>query len=650
MAWNGRNVSILGDKPGVKDDAAAPTKNTGDNSKTTSNNQATGDASDAKKKSAPAPAPTLPSVWNGRHQKIITSRDPSKDKDTPGSETSSLASGAPAFFRSPSPAISSISSVSKTMKDLVVISPPKDDLKSVVPKEKEDETTNSTAGSSITKSIDTEDRGAGAALDVKVVTTQVVTATVASSDKKDGKDESSSEETAGASSATESSNNIRSKTHHAKTKSPNNANSVQRRPGSKGGARGNNTNGNNNNRLNYTRGVSNGSARRRANNNNADKPVRSFYTYPPARGTNRNAAPFIPYKRAFDPHKATAIKMAKKAQDNEDRSLFTSNARIDAKIIKFDEKKTEELQGFVSDPPFFSIDVECIATGYGSCAKGINDGCGNVGGDEEGVPAGQYNDGSHRYPGRVAMVDSDGNVLANIIVRPPQEGKGVVSYLTPLTGLTSEQCLGEDAKPLAEVVAIVKGLLSPDAVLVGQAIDHDVEWLGLVPGKDFGKMLDICKIFRQRMPSVLWQAASVLKKKEEDGGPEASTSEDPSSDAHLGFATRYRHFSLRHVCVNLLDEDIQSGVHDPVVDARYSLVLFHKYRNSSVTQLRILRDGLHRAPVTPSFSSEKTPVVDGVCVSAAGYRYKRAARNIWRWYVARKKLILSQWQVEEEES
>mmetsp|Transcript_33610 Transcript_33610/g.61894 ORF Transcript_33610/g.61894 Transcript_33610/m.61894 type:complete len:249 (-) Transcript_33610:388-1134(-) len=248
------------------------------------------------------------------------------------------------------------------------------------------------------------------------------------------------------------------------------------------------------------------------------------------------------------------------------------------------------------------------------------------------------------------MVDSDGNVLLNIIVRPPQEGKGVVSYLTPLTGLTSEQCLGEDAKPLAEVVAIVKGLLSPDAVLVGQAIDHDVEWLGLVPGKDFGKMLDICKIFRQRMPSILGHAASVLKKKEEDGGAEASKSDDPSSDAYLGFATRYRHFSLRHVCVNLLDEDIQSGVHDPVVDARYSLLLFHKYRNSSVTQLRILRDGLHRAPVTPSFSSEKTPVVDGVCVSAAGYRYKRAARNIWRWYVARKKLILSQWQAEEEES
>jgi len=69
-----------------------------------------------------------------------------------------------------------------------------------------------------------------------------------------------------------------------------------------------------------------------------------------------------------------------------------------------------------------------------------------------------------------------------------------------------------------------------------------------------------------------------------------------------------------------------------VTDARYSLMLFHKYRNSSPTQLRIVRDGLHRAPITPGFAAEKTPVIDGVCVSAAGYQYKRAARTIWRWY------------------
>lgn len=343
----------------------------------------------------------------------------------------------------------------------------------------------------------------------------------------------------------------------------------------------------------------------------------------------------------FDPHKALAIRLAKEAQDREDRSSFASPiSKVDSKIIK-DENKTEDLQALVTDPPFFSIDVECVATGYGSCAKGINDGCGNAGRKKEGVPSDQYNDRSQRYPGRIAVVDSDGTVLADILVQPPQNGAGVVSYLTPLTGLTAELCLGKDAKPLDEAVGIVKGLLPPNAVLVGQTIDHDVEWLGLVPGRDFGRMVDISEIFRQRMPSVLKQAANFLK---EGGNHEerASSDKDPSSDAYLGFATRYRHFSLRHVCINLLDEVIQDGIHDPVVDAQYSLLLFHKYRNSSVTQLRIVRDGLHRAPITPSFASGRTPVVDGVCVSAAAYPYKRAARKIWRWYEARKKMTKHQ--------
>jgi hypothetical protein len=179
---------------------------------------------------------------------------------------------------------------------------------------------------------------------------------------------------------------------------------------------------------------------------------------------------------------------------------------------------------------------------------------------------------------------------------------------------------------------MVKSLLPKDGVLVGQAIDHDVEWLGLTPGKDFERMLDLSVIFRQRMPAVLGKASDVLRSAAETGAAVGNKDADPSSDESLGFDTRYRSFSLRHVCLNLLGTDIQSGVHDPIVDARYSFILFHKYRNSSVTQLRIVRDGLHRAPVTPGFAAEKTPVLDGVCVSAAGYPYKRAARKIWRWY------------------
>ena len=57
-----------------------------------------------------------------------------------------------------------------------------------------------------------------------------------------------------------------------------------------------------------------------------------------------------------------------------------------------EEKKAEEGRAVVVvDPPFFSIDVECIATGYGSWAWGINDGRGHAGRDGECLPADQYN-------------------------------------------------------------------------------------------------------------------------------------------------------------------------------------------------------------------------------------------------------------------
>ena len=356
-------------------------------------------------------------------------------------------------------------------------------------------------------------------------------------------------------------------------------------------------------------------------------------------GPNQISPSSMPFNRlgsgrTFDPVKAKAIQLAKDAQDKEDRSAFASPSSTHPELQKEPTSITE--------PPFFSIDVECIATGYGSCAKGINDGCGNLGKNVGGVPPNQYNELSHRYPGRVAMVDTNGNLLADIIIRPPQDGKGVVSYLTALTGLTREICLGPEAKSLEEAVSMIKSLLPKDAVLVGQAIDHDVEWLGLVPGEDFERMVDLSVVFRQRMPAVLGIASDALRSAAESGSVIGSKDAHPSTDEYLGFDTRYRSFSLRHVCINLLGTDIQSGVHDPVVDARYSLTLFHKYRNSSITQLRIVRDGLHRAPVTPGFAAEKTPVLDGVCVSAAGYPYKQAARKIWRWYSGKKEQPASQ--------
>jgi len=76
---------------------------------------------------------------------------------------------------------------------------------------------------------------------------------------------------------------------------------------------------------------------------------------------------------------------------------------------------------------------------------------------------------------------------------------------------------------------------------------------------------------------------------------------------------------------------MQSAHHDPVDDARYSILLFNKYQKAPTLLLRAVRDSLHRAPITPGFAAEN-PVVDGVCMSKAGYLQKHAARFIWRWW------------------
>mmetsp|Transcript_24747 Transcript_24747/g.53385 ORF Transcript_24747/g.53385 Transcript_24747/m.53385 type:complete len:671 (+) Transcript_24747:351-2363(+) len=667
MAWNGKNVSILGAKAGATDAAPAdvPSKQA-EGTSSSSNNQASKNEQAAEPKKM---APPAPSVWNGRHAKIIVS---TPEENIPATSSSDATSGI---------------SKKEVINNVKVVSlSPKDDGKNAA---KEDETaTNSTAGSSSTITTVNEARDPPTMLEGNTV---VTTNTVKSSDsKKDGSNDnsnssSSDEKNTNVAASTPAptlrsgaNNNINSNrhTHHARNASDVNASNNSRRSGNyKAGLR--NNNGNNHShpgKQNYSRSNPNNGSSVRRRVYNGEKPVCSFFlrgmcnrgtscafkhdmanadnttmaSAPPssicevaplrssplpAANMNFAATTFVPAnKRVFDPHKARAIQLAKEAQDQEDRSKFVCTAtRIPEEA---DEKKEEETE----DAPIFSIDVECIATGYGSCANGINDGCGNAGGKDSGVPSTQYNDRSHRYPGRIAIVDSEGKVLADITVRPPNDGAGVTSYLTPLTGLTAEMCFGDDAVSLEEAVAQIKELLPKNGVLVGQAIDHDVEWLGLTPGVDFERMVDISDIFRQRMPAGLREAAEALKKKEEGGDAEQQpTSDDKSTDAHLGFPTYYRHFSLRHVSLNLLSVDIQAGVHNPITDAQYSLLLFHKYRNSSVTQLRIVRDGLHRAPITPGFAQENGPVIDGVCLSGAGYPYKRAARMIWRWYQTTKK-------------
>mmetsp|Transcript_28975 Transcript_28975/g.61017 ORF Transcript_28975/g.61017 Transcript_28975/m.61017 type:complete len:616 (+) Transcript_28975:468-2315(+) len=603
--WNGRNEKILGTSGTVVTNDAQPTSSVEDP-------KPSAPSSEKKSKKAIGPVAPAPSknVWNGRHDKIKEIRDPEAKAEsedaTPKEESNNNSSNIRLSITS------------------------KHEIKEGH-QGKEDESTNSTAGSSTTNIGEDP-----AEYDSKI-------------------DQSSG--TKVATSVAGVANEAGQSSRRNRASSDLNGSTRRSHSGGHKNGKGNRLeNGIGHNKYNRSgNGASNG--RRRGHNGEKPKlsyfmkgignsgPNHSFTQSPPPVYSNNpyttkgKPSPSGPNRfrpaRVFDPLKARAIALSKEAQDREDRSKFVSP-------VDGSEERT-----------FFSIDVECIATGYGSCARGINDGCGNEGRNGADVPPTQFNDRSQRYPGRVAMVDSDGNLVTDIIIRPPHDGKGVVSYLTALTGLNEEICLGPDAKPLSEALKIIREALPNDAVLVGQSIDHDIAWLGLTAGKDFAYSVDIAEIFRQRTPKVLHEASAALKKMEESGdtrhvpmgeaggvpGGEkavAASSMDMSSDEYLGFATKYRSFSLRHVCVNLLGEDIQSGVHNPITDAKYSLILFHKYRNSSVTQLRIVRDALHRAPITPGFVAENSPVIDGVCVSSAAYRYKRAARTIWRWYSGKK--------------
>ena len=115
----------------------------------------------------------------------------------------------------------------------------------------------------------------------------------------------------------------------------------------------------------------------------------------------------------------------------------------------------------------FSIDVECVATGKEHNARAV---------------------------AQIALVDQFERCLLNVFVRPP-EGAEVHSYLTPLTGLTKE-LIDAHGVPLPEAIERLRAALPKHAVLVGQNIAKDVQWLNLREGEDFAGMLDLAGLWR----------------------------------------------------------------------------------------------------------------------------------------------------------
>lgn len=199
---------------------------------------------------------------------------------------------------------------------------------------------------------------------------------------------------------------------------------------------------------------------------------------------------------------------------------------------------------------YFALDVECVATGHKH---------------------------SDRAVAQIAVVDAMANPVLNVYVQPDAP---VVSYLTPLTGIT-QQMLQTYGVPLATALQVLRQHLPSNATLVGQNVQSDVQWLGLVEGQDFAGIVDLQGLYR------VW------------------------NEQYKSFSV----FSQDHLATVLLGMRLEGAEHNALFDSGKAMRLFHVY-----TQIRYnpqawadACERLMRAPPTQSFA-KRNPTFEGVCM------------------------------------
>ena len=99
-----------------------------------------------------------------------------------------------------------------------------------------------------------------------------------------------------------------------------------------------------------------------------------------------------------------------------------------------------------------------------------------------------------RYPALVALVDSSANLVYKQYIRMPENTK-IWSYLTPLSGIRPTDYSNNRSSLLQEVQKELKSKIPRNAVLVGQRIESDIDWMGLKQGTDFANHVDLAEIF-----------------------------------------------------------------------------------------------------------------------------------------------------------
>jgi hypothetical protein len=198
---------------------------------------------------------------------------------------------------------------------------------------------------------------------------------------------------------------------------------------------------------------------------------------------------------------------------------------------------------------YYSIDVECVAVGYDHNARAV---------------------------AQISLVNQYEKVVLNLYVLPQTP---VVSYLSPLTGLTRD-ILEQRGMPLQAAVDLLKQHLPKHAILVGQNIAKDVDWLGLKDGEDFGQLMDLTGLFR--IYNERYKSYSV--------------------------------FSQDHLAKVLLAWDV-SGNHDAVGDAIKSIRLFNLYQSTVgyPDKWKEVCDRVLGVEPEPSFA-KRNPTFEGVCM------------------------------------
>eukprot|EP00045_Choanoeca_perplexa_P001301 m.18833 g.18833 ORF g.18833 m.18833 type:complete len:220 (-) comp10858_c0_seq1:69-728(-) len=198
---------------------------------------------------------------------------------------------------------------------------------------------------------------------------------------------------------------------------------------------------------------------------------------------------------------------------------------------------------------YASVDVECVATS-------------------------RRHDG--RAPALVAIVDQHEEVVLRAAIEVPGR---IVSYLTPLTGITAANHV--DTKPLDQVIDMVRAKLGPDVVLVGQSLKSDIEWLKLREGVDFKDVIELSELFKAWNPRY----------------------------------NNYNYSSLSHATNTLLPGMFIGSAHDPAEDALASIRLAKRFYPDEQA-LEVAHQRLVRTRPSPSFAKQHNYQYEGVCMAA----------------------------------